>query len=115
MEIKNGNARCLLGGECGQKSAPFVSELSEKRPANSRPPKTRFPPPQPPPLGKSALSVGAGDPLSILCTYAKRRQAGVRRNTGAMAQSPPGEEISVMAEEERISGSRGRVGQSDVL
>lgn len=48
MEIKNGNARCLLGGECGQKSAPFVSELSEKRPANSRPPKTRFPPSPPP-------------------------------------------------------------------
>lgn len=39
VEIKNGNTHSLLGGECGLKSAPFVSELSEKRPANSRPPK----------------------------------------------------------------------------
>ncbi|XDV42829.1 hypothetical protein PO909_011425, partial [Leuciscus waleckii] len=52
----------------------------------------------------------AGDPLSILCIYANGRQAGVRRNTGAMSQSPMGEEeeIGMMAEEERISGRRGR-------
>jgi len=48
VEIKNGNAHSLLGGECGLKSAPFVSELSEKRPANSRPPKKTHVPPPPP-------------------------------------------------------------------
>lgn len=74
----------------------------------TRPPKTQISitPPLP---KKSALSAGAGDPLSILCTYAKR-EAGrcPERNTGAMSQSVPGEEIGMMAEEERISGRRGR-------
>lgn len=65
---KNKTAFWLNVCESRLKSVPFVSELSEKSAANWGP-KTCL---HCQPASESALSALATDPLSILCTYAKR-------------------------------------------